>query len=254
MLSIQPIKAFSDNYIWLITTNEGSLVVDPGDASAVIEYVESKNIDIKGILITHHHFDHTGGIVDLKKKYELDVFGPFNEVDGIDHRVNGGDTVSAIGIDFQVIDVPGHTLDHIAFFSENKGDPVLFCGDTLFSGGCGRVFEGTFEQMFLSVKRLSELPSNTKMYCGHEYTISNLKFAKEVLPSDNFIDNAFKEVEKKINNGIPSLPTTLEYEKLINPFLKFNDDEVIASITNKFNVSNDPNEIFTAMRKWKDNF
>jgi len=182
MINIEPIKAFSDNYIWLVTTNEGSIVIDPGESKNTLDSLKNKQIDLSGILITHHHFDHTGGIIDLSKNNTLDVYGPNNDIESITKRVINGDVINVIGLSFEIIEIPGHTLDHIAYYSFNEGNPILFCGDTLFSGGCGRIFEGTYEQMHNSLKKLKCLPKNTKIYCGHEYTKSNFKFASEVDP------------------------------------------------------------------------
>ena len=151
MLTVEPIKAYDDNYIWLITTNEGSLVVDPGESNKIIELIDSNKINLRGVLITHHHYDHTNGLLDLIKKKDLEVYGPNNNIQGINNRVIELDKITIIGIEFEVIEIPGHTLDHIAFYSFNNGEPMLFCGDTLFAGGCGRVFEGTYKQMFDSL-------------------------------------------------------------------------------------------------------
>ena len=178
MINIEPIKAFSDNYIWLLTTNEGSLVIDPGESNNLLKFLKENDLDLKAILITHHHYDHTGGIEEILNKKPIDVYGPENDINLINVRVSNGSKISLLGIEFEVIEIPGHTLDHVAFFSENNGNPILFCGDTLFAGGCGRVFEGTFEQMYDSLSILRKLPLNTKVYSGHEYTESNLKFAK----------------------------------------------------------------------------
>ena len=219
MLNVEPIKAYDDNYIWLISTNEGSIVVDPGESERIIKSIDKKQIDLKGILITHHHYDHTNGIKDLLDRKKCDVYGPINNIDIINKKVNGSDKFSIIGIDFDVIFVPGHTLDHIAFYAFNNGDPLLFCGDTLFSGGCGRVFEGTYQQMFDSVKKLSNLPKNTKIYCGHEYTLSNLKFALEVDPNNAILKDEYKSIESILASGMPSLPTTINKELNINPFM-----------------------------------
>ena len=173
MIKIHPIEAFNDNYIWLITTNTGSIVFDPGESSNLLSYLDKNILDLKAIFITHHHFDHTGGIDDiLSKNKSITVYGPDNNINSITNRLQDGDQIKEIGIDFEVIEIPGHTLDHIAYFSENHGDPILFCGDTLFAGGCGRVFEGTFSQMHESLGKLKNLPKNTKIYCGHEYTLS----------------------------------------------------------------------------------
>ena len=155
MLTVEPINAYDDNYIWLITTNEWSLVVDPGESNKIIELIDNNKINLRGVLITNHHYDHTNGLLDLIKKKDLEVYGPNNNIQEINNRVIELDKFTFIGIEFEVIEIPGHTLDHIAFYSFNNGEPILFCGDTLFAGGCGRVFEGTYKQMFDSLKKIS---------------------------------------------------------------------------------------------------
>ena len=254
MINIEPIKAFNDNYIWLATTNEGSIVIDPGEAHKTIKYLKENDLNLDSILITHHHFDHTGGIEDMLKFRNVDVYGPVNNIPSINKQLRDGDLFSVIGIDFKIIEIPGHTLDHIAFFSENNGNPVLFCGDTLFSSGCGRVFEGTFEQMHKSILKLKSLPSNTKIYSGHEYTQSNLKFAMEVEPLNQKLISRYNDVQDLLNKGIPTLPTTLELELEVNPFLRCQAREVQNSVVKQFNTSNHEDEIFKALRQWKDNF
>ena len=254
MLSVEPIKAYSDNYIWLISTNEGSIVVDPGESSEILNLIDSNKINLKGVLITHHHYDHTNGLVDLTNKIDLAVFGPKNNINGINNIVSESDKFSLIGIDFEVIEIPGHTLDHLAFYSFNDGNPILFCGDTLFAGGCGRVFEGTFKQMFKSLKKISKYPKETKVFCGHEYTLSNLKFALEVDKDNELLKNEFIDVENLVSSGKPSLPTNLDKEFKLNPFLRCNDANIKNKIIQKFDIMDDELEIFTALRKWKDNF
>ena len=254
MLSVEPIKAFTDNYIWLVSTNEGSIVIDPGESKNIQKLIDNNTIDLKGILITHHHYDHTNGLSELVKINELEVYGPVNNIDGINHRLNDKDKISIIGIDFDVISIPGHTLDHIGFYSANANNPILFCGDTLFAGGCGRIFEGTYEQMFHALKKITKLPTNTKIYCGHEYTLSNLKFALEADDTNKELIEEFKKVENKINSNIPSLPTTLDKELKVNPFLRCDNINIQNKIIEKFKVSNNELEVFTALRKWKDNF
>jgi hydroxyacylglutathione hydrolase len=254
MINIEPIKAFNDNYIWLATTNEGSIVIDPGEAHKTIKYLKENDLNLDAILITHHHFDHTGGIEDMLKFRNVDVYGPVNNIPSINKQLRDGDLFSVIGIDFKIIEIPGHTLDHIAFFSENNGNPVLFCGDTLFSSGCGRVFEGTFEQMHKSILKLKSLPANTKIYSGHEYTQSNLKFAMEVEPLNQKLISRYNDVQDLLNKGIPTLPTTLELELEVNPFLRCQAREVQNSVVKQFNTSNHEDEIFKALRQWKDNF
>jgi len=254
MFSVEPLKAFQDNYIWLVTTNEGSIVIDPGESQKINNLIDTDKIDLKGILITHHHFDHTSGITDLTKKVDVDVYGPENNISEINKKVKDLDTIKVIGIDFEVIEIPGHTLDHIAFYAFNNNNPILFCGDTLFAGGCGRVFEGTFEQMFDSIKKLSELPLHTKIYCGHEYTLSNLKFALEVDAQNKYLNEEYQRISKLIDLDIPSLPSNLEKEFKINPFLRCDNKLIKDKINDKFNISGNELDTFTALRRWKDNF
>ena len=254
MIKIEPIKAFSDNYIWLVTTNEGSIVIDPGESSNVINHIHKNQLDLKAIFITHHHFDHTGGIDEITSYYPVDVFGPNNNIQTISKKLRDGDKINIIGIEFQIIEIPGHTLDHIAYYSKNNGNPVLFCGDTLFAAGCGRVFEGTFEQMYESLIKLKNLPNTTKIYCGHEYTLSNLEFAKEAEPFNQNILSRYNEVIKLREKGIPSLPSLLSTELKTNPFLRCDSKEVQENISTKFNTLKETKEIFKALRLWKDNF
>ena len=253
MLSVEPIKAYTDNYIWLVSTNEGSIVVDPGESEEILNLIDTNKIDLKGVLITHHHYDHTNGLLDLTNKMNLEVYGP-EKIEGINKIVSESDKFCLIGIDFEVIEIPGHTLDHLAFYSSNNENPILFCGDTLFAGGCGHVFEGTFEQMFKSLKRISKYPKETQVFCGHEYTLSNLKFALEVDKDNKDLANEFNNIEKLISSDIPSLPTNLDKELKLNPFLRCHDIDIKNKVTEKFDIIDDELEIFTALRKWKDNF
>ena len=254
MINIEPIEAFSDNYIWLVTTNEGSIVIDPGESSKTIELLKKRDLNLKAILITHHHFDHTGGIDEVKLFSSAKVYGPKNDISSIDVRVEVGQALSLIGIDFEIIELPGHTMDHIAFYTNNNGNPLLFCGDTLFAGGCGRVFEGTFEQMHESLMKLKSLPANTKVYSGHEYTTANLSFAKEVEPLNKNIISRYNEVLKLRKEGIPTLPTTIEIELRTNPFFRCDVEEIQDSLLKKFNIERNEQEIFKVLREWKDNF
>ena len=253
MLSVEPIKAYTDNYIWLVSTNEGSIVVDPGESKEILNLIDANEIDLKGVLITHHHYDHTNGLLDLTNKINLEVYGP-KKIEGINNIVKESDKFSLIGIDFEVIEIPGHTLDHLAFYSSNNKDPILFCGDTLFAGGCGRVFEGTFEQMFWSLKKISNYPKETKIFCGHEYTLSNLKFALEVDKDNKQLSDEYINVKKLISSDVPSLPTNLNKELKVNPFLRCNEINIKNKVIDKFDIIDDELEIFTALRKWKDNF
>ena len=255
MINIEPIKAFDDNYIWLMTTNEGSIVIDPGESINLLKAIEQKNLKLDAILITHHHYDHTGGIEELLMKYpNLKVYGPNNNLDSIKSRLIDGEILNVIGIDFKVIEIPGHTLDHIAYYANINNSPILFCGDTLFAGGCGRVFEGTFDQMYESLMKLKKLPQNTRIYCGHEYTINNLKFAKAVEPDNVDLIKRYNDAINLRKNNKPTLPSTLSIELKTNPFLRAEKNNVQKIISNKFKTGFSEKEIFTALRQWKDNF
>jgi len=255
MINIEPIKAFDDNYIWLMTTNEGSIVIDPGESKNLLKAIEKKNIKLDAILITHHHYDHTGGIEELLMKYpNLKVYGPNNNIDLIKSRLRDGELLNIIGIDFEVIEIPGHTLDHIAYYANINNSPILFCGDTLFAGGCGRVFEGTFDQMYESLMKLKKLPKNTRIYCGHEYTINNLKFAKAVEPDNIDLIKRYDEALDLRKNNIPTLPSTLSIELKTNPFLRAEKNNVQKIISHKFKTGFSEKEIFRSLRQWKDNF
>ena len=254
MINIEPIEAFSDNYIWLLTTNEGSIVIDPGESENLLKILKENNLNLKAILITHHHFDHTGGIDEILSEKSIDVYGPNNNIDSINIRVANESKINLLGIEFEIIEIPGHTLDHIAYYSENNGHPILFCGDTLFAGGCGRVFEGTFEQMHDSLSILKNLPLNTRIYCGHEYTESNLKFAKSVEPLNERMVSRYNDVIELRKQGIPTLPTTIKLELETNPFFRVDLEEIQETISKKFNTSKNEKDIFSALRQWKDNF
>ena len=255
MINIEPIKAFDDNYIWLMTTNEGSIVIDPGESINLLKVIEQKNIKLDAILVTHHHYDHTGGIEQLLIKYpSLEVYGPNNDICSIKSRLLDGELLNVIGIDFEIIEIPGHTLDHIAYYANINDSPILFCGDTLFGGGCGRVFEGTFEQMYESLMKLKKLPKNTRIYCGHEYTSDNLKFAKAVEPDNIDLISRYNDVLNLRKNNIPTLPSTLLIELKTNPFLRTEKNNVQKIISKKFKTGFSEKEIFSALRQWKDNF
>lgn len=256
MNKIIAIRAFKDNYIWTIHSLGGSdiVVVDPGDADPVISYLHENNFNLEAILLTHHHWDHSGGILPLVRKYpHIKAYGPKGEkVDGINHFVAEGDeiTLPKVNIKLKVIDIPGHTLGHIAFVDKN----MLFCGDTLFSCGCGKIFEGTPEQMFRSLEKIKNLPKSIMIYCGHEYTLSNIAFAQTVDPNNKMLEKKLYFVKKLAINH-PSLPVSLESELQTNPFLRCDNPAIIASVQNHcgFQLDN-PIAVFTHLRQWKNQF
>ncbi|MBL4582456.1 MAG: hydroxyacylglutathione hydrolase [Gammaproteobacteria bacterium] len=258
--TIHPIPAFTDNYIWAIHETESRhvCVVDPGDAQPVIEYLESNGLQLTDILITHHHADHTGGIQELTNRYSCRVLGPSSSgIKGVSEFVSAGDTVTLFGQSFSVIEVPGHTLDHIAYHCEDKNqiDPILLCGDTLFAAGCGRLFEGTAEMMHESLHKLSTLPASTKVYCTHEYTLANLKFAIAADPENVALIERIELEKAKRAANLPTLPSSIELELATNPFLRCSEPKVQESTHahSGLLLSNDV-EVFAALRAWKDSF
>lgn len=266
MLQVKAIHAFSDNYIWCIydSQQKQAVVVDPGCSEAVLNFIAKEKLTLTGILITHHHPDHIGGVAALLESTNAEVYGfsqagPKNApLTFIDNTFNEGDCFSLLGASFKVLEVPGHTLDHIAFYSEPSAShhsPWLFCGDTLFSGGCGRLFEGTAVQMFNSLNKFCNLPKNCEIYCAHEYTLSNLDFAVSLMPDNQALQSYQSECEAKRKNKQITLPSTIELELLVNPFLRSDDSELKASLTRTNpKLRQEPEYIFEATRKAKDIF
>ena len=252
MLTITPIPAFSDNYIWMGVLDDRAWVVDPGDAAPVLAMLQSRGLTLDTILITHHHFDHTGGVNELKAATQCRVVGPNNpKISDIDEVVVDGDRTTVLGVEFEVLEVPGHTLDHIAYY--NQSESILFCGDTLFVGGCGRVFEGTFSMMQGSLAKLKALPATTKVYCTHEYTLANLAFAQKVEPDNAVLAEHARNCAALRERDIPTVPSSIEVECAINPFLRWDSDEIIANLVeNRQLDSRTPADVFAAVRGWKD--
>ena len=251
-MNIVPIPAFSDNYIWMLVQDGRAAVVDPGDAQPVLSTLASMGLALDTIIITHHHFDHTGGVTALKSETNCSVIGPDNpKIQGIDQVLSEGQSVSVLGYTFEILEVPGHTLDHIAFYCPRES--VLFCGDTLFVGGCGRVFEGTFPMMQASLAKLAVLPGDTAVYCTHEYTLANLAFAQKVDPHNEKLATHLAECEGKRAHGVPTVPSTIQNELEINPFLRWNASAIIAQLKQQGRHRGDsPADVFGAVRGWKD--
>jgi len=255
MIQISALPAFTDNYIWLLQDHatQRCAVVDPGDAAPVQAWLDvHPGWVLSDILITHHHHDHVGGVEALKKATGATVYGPASEsIPGRDVALKDNDKVRVLGWDFEVYAVPGHTLGHIAYYHHG----LLFCGDTLFAAGCGRLFEGTPEQMHHSLDRLAALPEDTLVYCTHEYTLSNLKFAAAVEPGNPDIATRLEKVTRQRQNGVMTLPSTIALEKLTNPFLRTGETLVTQKVDERNGAQNRaPSEVFAALRAWKDKF
>ncbi len=253
MEPVQPIAALQDNYIWMLSRGSHAVVVDPGDAGPVIRCLQQERLHLAGILITHHHLDHRGGIPELCARYRPRVYGPHAEnIPGITHPLASGDTAQFPELDLtcEVLAVPGHTRGHLAYL----GWEHLFCGDTLFSAGCGRIFEGTPAEMKDSLGRLAELPETTEVCCAHEYTEDNLRFALMVEPANPILQKWAEEVTLLRARGRPSLPSTIALEKAMNPFLRSSEPSVVEAVCRRRGSAGDPLSVFTALRKWKDTF
>ncbi|AFL73556.1 hydroxyacylglutathione hydrolase [Thiocystis violascens] len=254
MLQVRPIHAFSDNYIWLLTEGSGSaVVVDPGDADPVLETLAAEHLTLTSVLVTHHHQDHIGGLDELLAAFpEARIYGPDDRrIHALTDRVGEGDACQPAGLNagFRVMDVPGHTATHIAYLGAGR----LFCGDTLFAAGCGRVFDGTFEQLAHSLERIAALPGDTLCYCAHEYTLANLGFARWVEPDSAALANRLRVDHQRRKTGQPTVPSRLDLELATNPFLRTGEPGVIA-VAEAFagRALDSRAEVFTALRRWKD--
>lgn len=251
MLEITFIPAFKDNYIWLLHDDGHATVVDPGDASAVIWRLKAEGFDLQAILITHHHPDHQGGVQALLAEYDVPVYGPAIEsITGCNRPLSGGDGIEVLGQHFDVLSLPGHTRGHLAYLMPE----AVFCGDTLFGGGCGRIFEGTPADMLASLNQLAALPDETLVYCAHEYTEANLRFAMEVEPKNRVIANRAAVSAFQRLRGKPTIPSTIGEEKRTNPFLRCDDPAVIAAALKRGATNDDLLSVFTAIREWKNNY
>lgn len=257
MLDVRPIPAFNDNYLWLIrapAAPDRALIVDPGDAEPVLAALADHGQDLAAILVTHHHDDHIGGIRRLLDRFDVPVYGPKKEsIPGLTHALEDGDRVeiAKLGIEFDILEVPGHTVGHIAYY----GHGAVFCGDTLFCAGCGRLFEGTPAQMSGSLARLASLPGETQVFCTHEYTLDNLRFASAVEPGNAALNQFRASARSLRDQGKPTLPSTIERERDINPFLRCDRDSVKQAASRQAQrVVADPVEVFAIIRRWKDGF
>ncbi|MBL4821667.1 MAG: hydroxyacylglutathione hydrolase [Gammaproteobacteria bacterium] len=258
---IHPIPAFTDNYIWLFkdSASNNACVVDPGDAEPVLAYLEENGLNLSHILITHHHPDHTAGVAKLLSRYKATVYGPSDSpFKNTSERLQEGDEIEVYGLKFKIMNIPGHTLDHIAYFCDaSSGSPVptLFCGDTLFAAGCGRIFEGNPAMMYESLQKLAELDPQSRVYCTHEYTLANLAFATAADPENTALQERVIAAKNKRENDIPTLPSSIALELATNPFLRCSEQGLIKSAESR-NESTQANavDVFTTLRQWKDNF
>ncbi|HEY5799502.1 MAG TPA: hydroxyacylglutathione hydrolase [Burkholderiaceae bacterium] len=256
-VDVLAVPAFKDNYLWLLVQGTQAVVVDPGDAAPIQQVLQEKNLSLSAILLTHHHADHVGGVPALAKAWQAPVYGPDNPtITGITHVLREGDSVEVLGIRFAVLAVPGHTLDHIAY--HDAAGQRLFCGDTLFAGGCGRLFEGTPRQMAASLAKLAALPGDTAVYCAHEYTLENLRFARAAEPNNAALTARSADEQRKRDAGIPTVPSTIARELATNPFLRTGEPALAARLLADGKLEEtqavDRVAIFAALRQWKNEF
>ena len=254
MVQFTPIHAFSDNYIWLIESaaRPEVAIVDPGEAGPVLTTLAERDLKLSGILLTHHHGDHVGGVKEILARHRAPVFGPASEsIDGVDQPVRGDDVIALPDLDLylRVIEVPGHTAGHVAY----AGPDFALVGDTLFAGGCGRVFEGTTDQMYASLNRLAALPPETLLFCAHEYTLANLRFALAVEPDNTELQKRLHNATRARNAGRPTVPSTLADELATNPFLRCDHRDVASSAeAHAGRTLPSAVEVFEVVRRWKD--
>lgn len=259
-MNLLALPAFTDNYIWMIHDGHQALVVDPGDATPVLETLQHLGLELSAILVTHRHLDHVAGLARLRPVLKGQVYGPSNSViEGIDVHLKEGDQVTFQGTSFEVWDTPGHTADHISYLarradSQPAQPPLLFCGDTLFSAGCGRLYDGTIEQLFTAIQRIKQLPDNTVICCTHEYTLDNLRFARAVEPDNAAMSQYEQRCQQLRRDGQATLPTTVRTELSLNPYLRCDQATVIKSAQQHGAPDSTALSVFTALRQWKNTF
>ena len=257
-IQIHPIKAFNDNYIWTLINknNKQAIVIDPGQAKPVADYMEEQGLELTSIWTTHHHFDHVGGVMELQEYFPMTHIVSHSEHSvEQDQTIKDGSTVSAWGCSAQVWDIPGHTASHMAYVLDIDGQKHCFCGDTLFSAGCGRVFTGTIEQLYHSVRRLNSLSEDTLLYPAHEYTVNNLKFGLSIEPDNVAMQQALERAEALTAQGLCTLPVTLAHERAVNVFLRADEPSVITGVKAKMDIEDEERlTVFTALRALKNDF
>lgn len=255
-LSVLAVPAFNDNYLWLIHDGAYAAAVDPGDAAPILAALEVHRLSLAAILLTHHHADHVGGVPELRRRFDVPVFGPRTEaIAGVTQPLAEGDVVQLpkLPLQFSVLEVPGHTRGHIAYFA--AAEHWLFCGDTLFAGGCGRLFEGTPAQMTVSLAKLAALPDDTQVYCAHEYTLANLRFAQQVDPHNTALAARIATEQAKRERDQPTVPSSIGLEKQTNPFLRYREPAIIEQLRTAGRLDTvDPLAAFAALREWKNNY
>jgi hydroxyacylglutathione hydrolase len=257
-MRIEAIRAFRDNYIWLLERDGHAVVVDPGDAGPVRQVLAQRQLSLDAIVVTHHHADHVGGVVELARAHGAHVYGPAGSpFTAVDTALREGDRIELLGAAFAVLAIPGHTLDHIAYWSQDRA--IVFCGDTLFACGCGRLFEGTARQMAGSLAKLAALPENTRVYCAHEYTSANIRFALAVEPDNAALQQRSRDCAELRRQDLPTVPSTLLLEKQTNPFLRSTQEAVQAAVRRHdpslgAGAGADAVGVFAALRAWKDGY
>ncbi len=258
MLELIPLPAFEDNYIWLLHDGRRAIVIDPGDAAPVLACLQQRSLELQAILLTHHHADHTGGVAELRAATGAAVHAPaaerMPEAVGVVRGLADSERIRLLELEFELIAVPGHTAGHGAYYAAQAAGGLLFCGDTLFSAGCGRLFEGQPAQMLASLDRLAALPAETRVCCAHEYTLSNLRFAQAVEPGNPDIGRHLAQCTRLREQGLPTLPSTIALERRINPFLRSREPSLIATLAQREPQAADTVARFAALREWKNRF